>query len=321
MKINNEKIKLSVILPVYNVEKYLDDCLNSLLNQSFTDFELIAVNDGSTDNSLSILEGYKEKFNHRLIILEQDNQGLSMARNNGIAISKGEYIYLLDSDDYISKDTFNNCLKQLYDNDADMILFNAKAFIDGMSERDVRKLDYTRNLSKPFYFDGNEVIYESLTSGKYIVQSCCFMYKKSLSLGLNFIPGILHEDNFFTTMLISRSKNIVIDTNRYFQRRIRPGSITTVQKDHRHAHGYLSTLEGLYLYKDEIGKNNQWIKKLSSTYLINAICITYKLDGKLSIYKRIDILKKYFYWLNYKAILYLVAPSVLVGYRNFNRDK
>ena len=92
--------KISVVLPIYNVEKYLRRCLNSLLNQTFTDFEAICVNDGSLDKSLHILEEYASK-DFRIKIVTQENQGLSMARNNGLKIAQGDYIYFLDSDDAI----------------------------------------------------------------------------------------------------------------------------------------------------------------------------------------------------------------------------
>ena len=95
----NESL-ISVIMPVYNTGKYLERCLNSIINQTYTNWELIAVNDGSTDNSLEILKSYAQKDN-RIIVLEQENQGQSVARNNGIKVAKGEYILMMDSDDLL----------------------------------------------------------------------------------------------------------------------------------------------------------------------------------------------------------------------------
>ena len=92
--------KISIIIPCYNVEKYLHRCLDSVIGQTFEDFEVICVNDGSPDNSGSILEEYAAK-DKRIKILTQKNQGLSMARNNGKALAQGKYIYFLDSDDFI----------------------------------------------------------------------------------------------------------------------------------------------------------------------------------------------------------------------------
>ena len=95
--------KISIIVPVYNVEKYLDNCINSILKQTYNDFEVLLINDGSTDNSGKICEFYAQKDN-RLIVKHTDNHGLSAARNLGILLSKGEFITFIDSDDYVSED-------------------------------------------------------------------------------------------------------------------------------------------------------------------------------------------------------------------------
>ena len=92
-------VKVSVILPVYNVEKYLKECLDSILNQTLQEIEVICVDDGSTDRSLEILREY-EKKDKRVIVLTQENKGAGAARNKGLAIAKGEYLSFLDSDDF-----------------------------------------------------------------------------------------------------------------------------------------------------------------------------------------------------------------------------
>ena len=93
-------VKVSVILPVYNVEKYLKECLDSILNQTLQEIEVICVDDGSTDRSLEILREY-EKKDKRVIVLTQENKGAGAARNKGLAIAKGEYLSFLDSDDFL----------------------------------------------------------------------------------------------------------------------------------------------------------------------------------------------------------------------------
>jgi len=93
--------KISIIVPVYNTEKYLAKCFDSILNQTFSDFELICINDGSTDNSLKILGSYQQK-DSRVIVINQKNQGVSAARNKGIDLAKGEYLIFIDSDDWVT---------------------------------------------------------------------------------------------------------------------------------------------------------------------------------------------------------------------------
>ena len=112
--------KVSIVIPVYNVEEYLRDCLDSIINQTLKDIEIICINDGSTDNSLQILEEYAQKDN-RIILLEQENQGQGIARNNGIAIAKGKYIGFVDSDDFISKDYFKALYETIILEDSDIV--------------------------------------------------------------------------------------------------------------------------------------------------------------------------------------------------------
>ena len=102
--------KVSIIVPVYNVEKYLRKCLDSLINQTLKDIEIICINDGSTDKSLEILEEYKNR-DSRIILLNQENSGQSIARNNGIKKATGEYIGFVDPDDWVE----NNMIKCLID--------------------------------------------------------------------------------------------------------------------------------------------------------------------------------------------------------------
>ncbi|MES9697320.1 glycosyltransferase [Bacillus sp. JJ927] len=96
---------MSVIIPVYNAEKYITQCIESLLNQTLRECEFIFINDGSTDNSEKIIEDYK-KINDRITLINQENQGVSIARNRGLDVSTGEYVGFVDADDYIEKDMY-----------------------------------------------------------------------------------------------------------------------------------------------------------------------------------------------------------------------
>ena len=102
--------KLSVIVPVYNVEKYIDKCLNSLVNQGIDDYEIIVINDGTKDNSQEIIDKYVDKYPNLVKSYIKENGGLSDARNYGVARASGEYITFIESDDYIEPDTYKNML-------------------------------------------------------------------------------------------------------------------------------------------------------------------------------------------------------------------
>lgn len=116
-------MRFSIIVPVYNVEKYLSICLESILSQDYTDYEIIAVNDGSTDGSLEILNKYKQKTK-RLVVLSQRNRGLGGARNTGIRNAQGEYLIFLDSDDYIDKSMLKETERVLSQYNLDILAFD-----------------------------------------------------------------------------------------------------------------------------------------------------------------------------------------------------
>ena len=121
MENQEQEIGISVIMPVYNVEKYLIKSLDSLVNQTLKDIEIIVVNDGSTDNSKKIIEIYKEKYQDKIKYLEKPNGGLSDARNFGIPHATGEYIAFLDSDDYVELDTYEKMYNKAKEENADMV--------------------------------------------------------------------------------------------------------------------------------------------------------------------------------------------------------
>jgi len=113
--------KVSVIIPVYNVENYIEKCLNSVLNQTLKEIEIIIVNDGSKDSSKQKIEKYLEKHENKIIYLEKENGGLSDARNYGIGYAKGEYIAFLDSDDYIEPTMYEEMYKKAKEENSDMV--------------------------------------------------------------------------------------------------------------------------------------------------------------------------------------------------------
>ena len=129
---------VSIIIPIYNVEKYLQECIESVLQQSLQDIEIICVNDGSTDNSGVILEKFAET-DKRILVINQENKGVSAARNTGLRCAKGKYIYFLDSDDYLAPDALELLSSDMDARNLDLLLFNAKVFGEkGVEEKRVQ---------------------------------------------------------------------------------------------------------------------------------------------------------------------------------------
>ena len=129
---------ISIIIPVYNVESYLNQCLESLKHQTLKDFEVILVNDGSTDNSLSICKEYSSLLPNCQII-EQKNQGVSVARNTGIQNASGNYFYFMDSDDYLENEALELCFEKAESNNLDFVLFDAEI----LNPQDTTAIDIT----------------------------------------------------------------------------------------------------------------------------------------------------------------------------------
>ncbi len=131
------KQRISIIIPVYNSEKYLDTCLNSLINQTFKDIEIICINDGSMDNSLNILEKYAQT-DKRIIVINQENSGVAVARNKGLKTATGNYVMFCDSDDYYHTDMCKTMLNKLTKENVDTVMCSANVFSDFKSTRDLK---------------------------------------------------------------------------------------------------------------------------------------------------------------------------------------
>lgn len=218
-------VKISVVIPVYNTQNYLNECIDSVLNQSFKDFEIICINDGSTDNSLSILSDY-EVSDERIKVISQQNRGLGASRNEGLKLAQGEYVLFLDSDDYLTPDALEKLYNQAYANDLDLILFKIANF------------NYkTLKESHSDYFDMKflkEIVNEDIFNWM-IVKDCIFdisvtatskLFKRSLISNIEFPEDLLFEDNLFFTKVIFNAKHVYFLDEYLYYRRIRPDSIT-----------------------------------------------------------------------------------------------
>ena len=219
-------VKVSVIVPVYNVEKYLRECLENILNQSLEDLEVICVNDGSTDGSLDILNEFKEK-DKRVKVFSQKNQGLSGARNTGMRNVTGKYVTFIDSDDYFTP----GCLEELYniceEKELDVVISKLLNFDEDTGETlksDYHDIKFLKKLvgDKVFdYTDLGEKLYNIPVTapGKF--------YRYDLISDIEFPRGVIFEDNLFFTEVLFRAERIYFHDEYIYNRRVRMDSITT----------------------------------------------------------------------------------------------
>lgn len=258
----NEKI--SVIIPCYNAEKYLEKCLDSVINQTYKNLEIICVNDGSTDNTLQILENYAQK-DDRIVIVNQNNAGLSGARNSGMKKVTGEYIIFVDSDDWIDSNTCEISLSKCIDKNVDLVIWN---YIKEYGNSSVNKLIFQ---DKEIYFDSNECekMLHRRIFGLYgeelknpenadsLVTAWGKLYKSALIIDnhIEFVDTkkIGTEDALFNAMVFCYLKSAIYIPNCFnHYRKDNEQSLTTVYKPE-----LFERWQNLYKLMDEIiSKNN-----------------------------------------------------------------
>lgn len=209
---NPKKPRISVIIPIYNVEQYLEEALNSLLNQTFIDFELLCVNDGSPDNSLAILEEFSKK-DSRVKIINKENGGCGSARNKALDEASGEYIYFFDPDDYVLPNTLEDLYVNAIQNESDLAIFKIARFIDGQDiEYDSPYFDFD-NVFKGVNFNRFTFDYHDV---KRYVMNAAFapwskLYKKSFLDSYDdfrFDLGLAFDDVPFHVKSMLRAKKI-----------------------------------------------------------------------------------------------------------------
>lgn len=246
------KLLFSIVIPCYNVEQYVDKAIQSCLCQQGIDsseFEIIAINDGSKDGTLQKLNNYIDYNN--ITILSQDNSGLSVTRNRGVRIARGEYVLFLDGDDWFSRNALSVLKKNL--NSADLVIFPMEFYFSETIQKNA-----SLGLNSGQLYTAKEILRETI--GKSQFQSCpapTKCYKTSLfqEKGLHFISGILHEDGpFYLETLYNVSAIRYIEEYIYHYRQQRIGSITTQKRTWINAEGVFKGNErilSLYGYKNK----------------------------------------------------------------------
>ena len=266
--------KYSIIIPVYNVEKYIKKCLDSVFNQTYKDYEVIVVNDGTKDNSMDIVKDYD------VIVINQKNQGLSAARNNGLKKAKGEYILFLDSDDYIEKDLLKELDKSI-SNKPDVVRFQ----IQEVYEDKINKFE-----EEPFSNKDGVEAFSIISKYHFVENAWTYLYRKKYLQDNNFTfkEATIHEDFGLIPLVIIKAKivnSISYIGYNYVQR---DGSIMS-QKNYEKTKKKVNDFYNHYLFLiEEIDKTNldsKVFKSFISNSLILKIC---ELEGNdYKEYKRL----------------------------------
>jgi len=200
--------KISIIIPVYNVSLHLRNCLNSVLRQTFRDFEAICINDGSTDESLSILKEYQKK-DARIVLVDQANKGVSNARNVGIEMSKAPYITFIDSDDEVHPQLLAVLYKLIEENNSDI----SGCYIKYTSKKEIfRPINEARIPVKKYANPLQEFVRRRNIRSEVFAR----LYKKELLTGFRFAEGVRFEDVPFSCMVINRCSAMVYTSEKLY---------------------------------------------------------------------------------------------------------
>lgn len=244
------KIKTSVIIPVYNVEEYLEECINSVLAQTQKEIEIILVDDGSTDKSSEIIDKYETKYTC-VRGIHQNNQKLGAARNTGFRIANGEYVYFLDADDYIDSRLLEECYYKCEHDNLDFVMFDARAFsdedgnekrkIDGVYDRSNVKIEDKIYSGVEFwkkFYDKNGVYPNAVL----VYANRDFLVNNSLY----FEEGVFYEDNDWSLRAYCVADRIAYLPQKYYNRRYRKGSIMTSEYSDIHLRSCFVLCSKLY---------------------------------------------------------------------------
>ncbi|SIO20113.1 Glycosyltransferase involved in cell wall bisynthesis [Carnobacterium alterfunditum] len=256
---------VSVIVPVYNVDRYIDECLDSIVKQTYQELQIIIIDDGSTDESNQKVRPYLS--DSRVQLIEQVNTGLSGARNTGLRAACGKYVLFVDSDDYLALTAIGNLVDLMKKNHTDLIRFNGRAFLDGLNEPiKQNNYDFSHRLQEGVKYtdDRFEVNSRTFASPVYL-----YMVKREVieQNNLSFYEGILHEDELFTTQVFLNSRSMIYANAFYYNRRYRENSIMTDQSQERLKQTFESyliifkELEKMYLNKIYSKEQKKLIKR------------------------------------------------------------
>lgn len=321
--------KISIIVPVYNVEKYLHVCINSILNQNFSDFELILVNDGSKDNSGQICDEFA-KEDSRISVIHKKNGGLSSARNAGIDVAKGEYIGFVDSDDWIDKEMY----EILYNN---IVRHNAQISVCNLCIMK-KNNEFIPNPEddREIIFTTEEAMAELISNQKLTFSACNKLFSKSLFQELRYREGIILEDMDLSYKLIYRANTITYTPKPLYFYRYNNTSILRGNFSVKRVDEYYVKKEMYEFYAERFPNVSEYV--YADLFFTGIRLYSMILDSKKELIENYKvlitpdkaILKKLIGRKNFginrkiQLIIFLISPSFLVNiysYKNLLKRK
>lgn len=315
---NRKKSLVSVIVPVYNAEKYIVECLDSILAQTYTNLECLLIQDGSTDNSVEICREYA-RADARIRLYEQENQGLSAARNRGLDNMRGEYLTFVDADDCLSKNFLEITVRMMTENAADIVAVDDKKFRNEKGKEPETKEYQSYSLS------GRQILQMTGERFQHIfVPVWAKLYRREIFCDMRFDEGKIHEDAFLFHRIYDRAKNVCFVDEKLYYYRLSEESLTRINGIYYDHPDIVEALENrrVYYLEHSMTKNAQdtaedILRRLMRGYYTpgwDKKVVREQLQEYSSICKKQCGLK-----LRVEMTLFKISPCLWRGYRFFLR--
>ncbi len=319
MKVSAKIYKLSIIVPIYNVDTYLRKCVDSLLNQDIDNYEIILVDDGSPDACPQICDEYVAAHAN-IRVVHRENGGLSAARNSGIEVAKGEYIMFVDSDDYIEPNVLKGLLDQVDRDNLDVLRYRLQYVNPQYEVFNPYKSDpFKGNDYSEMPTDGVSFLNSRMSTACY---AWAFVIKRELLDGCIFTPGIYFEDTDWTPRMLCKAKRVASTNTVVYNYLMREGSITNAvnrSKQKKVLDDKMRLIKALQMQANDLqgqGKDNRWFARMIADNVISIIGIIAKdfyrerksYLAQLKLYGIYPIQSK-----SMKARLINVSPSLTVN--------
>ncbi|RLA50672.1 MAG: hypothetical protein DRR42_12450 [Gammaproteobacteria bacterium] len=315
-------MKFSIIVPIYNVSEYLEQCLLSVINQEYQDFEVIAINDGSTDGSAVRLRQIAER-DGRIVVWDRDNKGLSATRNFGVKKAQGDYIVFLDADDALAEGALRIMHEQLTGADLDLLMYGAIARYDLVSEK-VEERKYPRPQSVLNKVGtGRDAYVKLLYQNAFYPSACFFAVRRKLANAVNFYPGIYYEDSLYSLQLLFNETclRVKIVENALYVRRIRENSITTGAVTDRHVQDNFIILGEMAAFFGTLTDVTKFEKKAfniqRTKVLLTALKHAWEMDDHLSFGSKLLYTKTALGFYSGLKTLVIIVKILFPGLRKY----
>lgn len=325
-----ENIMISIIIPAYNVEKYIEQCLDSLLNQTYDNYEVIIIDDGSTDRTSDIVKEY-ENANEKIHLIVQKNMGVSCARNRGIEAALGKYIFFFDGDDYLPNNALEKMIATAELYKTDVLKFSAYTFTDGKDNVEWNEDGYKYKGNYDSTYTGKEYLKKAIINeDAYFVNNGHFITRRSLITDnkLSYIDGIIHEDIIFHWKLMMLSDKVRVLNEPLSYRRYRSGSIMQSKNQLNRVSSLIIIIDSTYEFIEEEnfrkGAIEKWFLRLYARkilqYWLELSDTEQNSPEAKDLYKEIrKQMKTHFFFGRLNFLLFAINPNLYKKYHVFNQ--